>query len=85
MRFPKNPRRAWMIKLDLRHPFVAHIDERSGVSDGGVDDEDVGLGIAERAATVMAFFGNGVEKADGMDLYFACTVAEAEIGQLSVQ
>lgn len=45
---------------DFRVPFVPHVGVGRGAADGEADDEDVGLGVGERAQAVVLLLARSV-------------------------
>ncbi len=54
--------------VHLGKPLLADVLEGSWAGDGEADQEDVGLGIRERAETVVIFLSGGIEESEGVGL-----------------
>ena len=52
--------------VDFGEPFLADVLERGGGGDTETNEEDVGLGVGERAEAVVIFLTGGVEETEGV-------------------
>jgi len=51
------------VVLDLGVPLGLHVLERSGRDDGEANEEDIGLGVGQRAETVIILLASGIPQA----------------------
>jgi hypothetical protein len=69
-------RHARAVVMHLGEPLLADVLERGGRRHGEADEEDIGLGIRERAQAIVVFLSSGVEEAEGVGLVTdPCTVS----------
>jgi hypothetical protein len=54
------------VVVDFGEPLLADVFEGGGGGHGEADEENIGLGVGQRAQTIVIFLTGGVEEAKGI-------------------
>ena len=56
------------VVVDFRKPFLANVLKGRGGGDGEADQEDIGLGVRQRAKTIVILLSGGIKQTQSVGL-----------------